>query len=56
MYERKLKWVEQYGSYPAVLDEKDLNEIKSGNFFFARKFDFKHSSDLIERINEAYKN
>lgn len=53
---RYIKWVEQYGSNPAILDENDLNEIKDGNFFFARKFDFKHSSDLIERLNEVYKN
>ena len=53
---RYIKWVKQYGSRPAILDENDLNEIKDGNFFFARKFDLKYSSDLIKKLNEVYKN
>ena len=44
---RFIKWEKQYGSYPAILDESNYDEIVASDAHFARKFDFNFSKDLI---------
>lgn len=45
---RYVKWVRQYNSYPAILDERDYREIKEGNYFFIRKVDRRYSRKLMD--------
>lgn len=47
---RYIKWEEQYGSYPAILDERDYNDICNSDSHFARKLTFEQSSKLIELL------
>ncbi len=51
-YHRYIKWEEQHGSYPAILDERDYEAIKASGDFFGRKFDIAHSQKLIVRLAE----
>ncbi len=43
---RYVNWNLKHNSIPAVLDIDDLENIKSGNFLFARKFDSPYSNEL----------
>lgn len=54
-YHRYIKWEEQYGSYPAVLDEKEFDKIIKGNYHFFRKVDLEHSQKLKTSIKKYYK-
>lgn len=54
-YHRYIKWEERYGSYPAILDERDFDEICQGDYHFMRKVDPEHSTVLKEKINQHYK-
>lgn len=49
-YYRYIKWEEQHGSYPAILDERDFAAIKNSGAFFSRKFDTAYSQELITRL------
>lgn len=53
---RYIKWVEQYGSNPAVLDASEFEKITEGDFIFARKFDPKYSGELMDKLDEFYGN
>lgn len=44
---RFIKWKKQHDSYPAILDERDYNEIIGSGAHFARKFDLKYSQKLV---------
>lgn len=55
-YHRFIKWEHRYGSYPAVLDESDFEEISQGNYHFMRKVDLEHSKGLKEKISDYYEN
>lgn len=45
-----IKWTEQHGSYPAILDENNFTELRQSKAFFARKFDADISRKLIEKL------
>ncbi|MDF4188125.1 beta-1,6-N-acetylglucosaminyltransferase [Ligilactobacillus salivarius] len=45
-----IKWTEQHGSYPAILDENNFIELRQSKAFFARKFDADISRKLIEKL------
>ncbi|MGI1827024.1 beta-1,6-N-acetylglucosaminyltransferase [Ligilactobacillus salivarius] len=45
-----IKWTEQHGSYPAILDENNFIELRQSKAFFARKFDADISKKLIEKL------
>lgn len=49
---RFIKWEKQHDSYPAILDERDLDQIKNSKAMFARKFDLHHSKKLIKMLEE----
>lgn len=51
---RYIKWQKQNGSYPAVLDERDFEDIVNSECHFARKFDAKYSKKLIDFLNNEY--
>lgn len=48
---RYISWVHKHGSYPAILDEQDFNQINNGNFWWGRKIEFPFSNKLIEMLN-----
>lgn len=47
---RFIKWEKQHGSYPAVLDDGNYNEIINSGAHFARKFDFNFSKNLVIKL------
>lgn len=47
---RYTDWVLRNGSYPAYIDESDLNAIKQSNSIFARKIDPQISKRLLELL------
>lgn len=51
-----MKWEHRYGSYPAILDESDFDEICHGNYHFLRKVDLEHSQLLRKKLNDYYGN
>ncbi|KRL05798.1 beta-1,6-N-acetylglucosaminyltransferase [Liquorilactobacillus oeni] len=51
---RYINWKKQNGSYPAVLDERNFESITKSGCHFGRKFDWKYSEKLIDRLNEKY--
>lgn len=53
-YHRYIKWEHRNGSYPAVLDQTDFEEIKSGNYHFIRKIDRQYSEELIKMLEDFY--
>ncbi|WHS05682.1 glycosyltransferase [Ligilactobacillus salivarius] len=54
-HHRYIKWEKQHGSYPAILDKSDFNNIIKGDYIFARKFDNPYSNDLITQLNRNNK-
>lgn len=48
---RFIKWQKQHGSYPAILDETDFDEIEKSDAHFGRKFDLQYSQTLIDKLN-----
>jgi hypothetical protein len=48
---RYIDWVSRNGNNPAVLDETDFEKLMQTNAVFARKFDYPHSIELINKIN-----
>ena len=55
-HHRFMKWEHRYGSYPAILDESDFDEICHGNYHFLRKVDLEHSQLLRKKLNDYYGN
>lgn len=55
-HHRFMKWEHRYGSYPAILDESDFDEICHGNYHFIRKVDLEHSQLLRKKLNDYYGN
>lgn len=47
---RFIKWEKQHGSYPAILDEENYDEIVASDAYFARKFDFDFSKNLVIKL------
>ncbi len=47
---RFVLWDKQHNEIPGILDESNLQEIKKSNAIFARKFDSKISSNLLDLI------
>ena len=54
-HHRYIKWQKQHGSYPAILDMSDFDNIINGDYIFARKFDSPYSKDLITQLNRNNK-
>lgn len=48
---RYIKWKKQNESFPAILDNRDYNDIISSNSFFMRKIDNQFSKSLVLKIN-----
>lgn len=48
---RYIVWEHRYDSYPAILDENDFGRIKSGNYFWGRKFVKPYSNGLLKELN-----
>lgn len=48
---RYINWKKKYNNYPAILDEKDYNEISKNKYFFARKVDLHISEVLLKKLN-----
>ncbi len=55
-HHRYIKWEKQHNSYPAILDEHDLDAILTNDYFFARKFEKEYSHSFIEVLDKANKN
>ena len=55
-HHRYIKWEKQHNSYPAILDEHDLDDILTNDYFFARKFESQHSHNLIKVLDKANNN
>lgn len=51
---RFMIWSMRDGQSPAILDERDYEKIKLSNAIFARKFDSKISSGLIEKLQRSW--
>lgn len=51
---RFIKWKKQYGSYPAILDENNYNEIVDSDAHFARKFEHRFSKRLILHLKNDF--
>lgn len=54
-HHRYIKWQKQHGSYPAVLDMSDFDNIINGDYIFARKFENPYSNKLITQLNRNNK-
>ncbi|NQX78336.1 beta-1,6-N-acetylglucosaminyltransferase [Gilvibacter sp.] len=52
---RYILWEEKHGSKPGILDLEDWPQIEQSDAFFARKMDWNHSANLIDRIIESIK-
>lgn len=49
-YHRYIQWEHRNGSYPAVLDESDFEEIRKGDYHFIRKVDEQYSAKLKKML------
>lgn len=49
-HHRFIKWEKKHGSYPAILDMEEFEEIKKGEYHFARKIDLDISGELLEKL------
>lgn len=49
---RYVLWEKQHGSFPAILDLSNLEEIQKSDAFFMRKVTFEHSKELLDRIDK----
>ena len=54
-HHRYIKWQKQHGSYPAILDMSDFDNIINGDYIFARKFENPYSDELITQLNRNNK-
>ena len=55
-HHRYIKWEKQHNSYPSILDEHDLDDILTNDYFFARKFESQYSHNLIKVLDKANNN
>lgn len=51
---RFMIWSMRDGQSPAILDERDYEKIELSNAIFARKFDSKISSGLIDKLQKSW--
>lgn len=51
---RYVNWEWRYGSHPAILDERDFDDIVKGEYHFIRKVDASHSAELKEKLSQHY--
>lgn len=51
---RFMIWSMRDGQSPAILDERDYEKIKLSNAIFARKFDSRISSKLLEKLEKGW--
>lgn len=51
-YHRYIVWEHRYNSYPAILDERDFEEITCGKYHFCRKTVPVHSEKLIALLGQ----
>jgi Core-2/I-Branching enzyme len=49
---RYMLWETQHGENPGLLDERNFEALNQPQFLFARKFDSRYSTDLINRISK----
>lgn len=54
-YHRYIKWEAKHGSYPAILDEEEYEQIINGDYHFIRKVDMRYSQKLMQRLIEDKK-
>ena len=54
-HHRYIKWQKQHGSYPAILDMSNFDNIINGDYIFARKFENPYSDELITQLNRNNK-
>ena len=48
---RFILWKKQYENYPAILDERVYDEIKAGDYHFAKKIDSTISKELLRKLD-----
>lgn len=53
---RYVKWERQNDSWPAVLDERDFDNLIKSDTYFARKFSEKYSNTLLDKLDRYYRN
>ena len=53
-YHRYVKWERQHDSYPAILDERDFEEIVQGDYHFLRKVDRQYSEGLKVKLDKYF--
>ena len=53
-YNRYVKWERQHDSYPAILDERDFEEIVQGDYHFLRKVDRQYSEGLKVKLDKYF--
>jgi len=49
---RYILWETQHGENPGLLDERNFPSLNKDEYLFARKFDSRYSSDLIELLED----
>lgn len=52
---RYINWERKNGSYPAILDDKDYEEIMKGQYFWGRKFETPYSDKLKKMLAKTNK-
>jgi hypothetical protein len=52
---RYIDWVARNGNNPAILDNTDLDKLLNANSFFARKFEYPQSKELLTRLQNKLK-
>ncbi|MCF8321925.1 MAG: beta-1,6-N-acetylglucosaminyltransferase [Flavobacterium sp.] len=51
---RHIDWVARNGNNPAILDKTDFKKLQKTNAFFARRFDYPQSIDLLNAIKSTW--
>jgi hypothetical protein len=50
---RYMLWETQHGENPGLLDERNFDALNQPQFLFARKFDSRYATELIQHIERA---
>lgn len=50
---RYINWTEKNGSYPAILDSDDFDEIRKGKYWWGRKISMPVSNELLKKLDES---
>lgn len=51
---RYINWINKHGSYPAILDDEDLEKIKNGDYWWGRKISMPISNNLIQKLDKLH--